>query len=115
MHPQPKSVQRIETTWLRAYARTYEPSETGLSFSAEMLRRARVNLVTLRNVMRGAYVISAEKLDEPGALWCVVGEDNNGDEFRLMLHVVTETLAVSLKNVERLSVQVQEEEDHDAA
>lgn len=113
MIAKPKTALSMETQWLRAYARTYLPSDAAFSFSPERLRRAGVTLVDVRNVFRTGVVAVADKLDGPGALWIVEGENSNGDLLRLTVIVVSEELAVSLRDVER--VIVKEDGQHDAA
>ena len=96
MPPKPNSVQRIETTWLREYAKTYLPSESGFSFSDDDLRASGVNLIQVRQIFRKGYVVSAEKLDGPGALWTVEGQDNEENWFCAIVKVVSEELDVTL-------------------
>jgi hypothetical protein len=118
MPPKPKAVCHIETVWIREFARTYLPSEAGLTYAPQHLRDARISLVGIRNVMREGHVVFAAKLDGPGALW-VIEDDNNDEEmFRLTVKVITEQLDVNLQKVERVQAQVRAEEHddgHDAA
>ncbi len=102
--PRPPRVLRLETTWIREYARTYLPSEAGFSYSAAHVRQVGLDLVKIRNILRSGYVVRADKLDDPGALWVVEGDDNDGNTFRLTLTVISETLAVSLMKAERTQV-----------
>ncbi len=108
----PERVHNVETTWIREYAQTYLPTEIGFSFSAEMLRKAGISLVAVRNVFRRGYVVCSEKLDGPGAIWVVEGDDNGGDQFRLTIRVVSECLEVTLLGVEP---RVREDDGDDAA
>lgn len=101
MPPQPKDVLKIETVWIREYARTYLPCEAGFSFPAARLREARLSLLGIIMIFRNGYVVFADKRDEPGAIWVVEGEDENLVSFRLTVTVVTEMLAVDLVRVER--------------
>ncbi|HLK80166.1 MAG TPA: hypothetical protein VKT99_01545 [Xanthobacteraceae bacterium] len=102
MSPQPKQEFVVETTWIREYAKTYLPSEAGFSYSAEHLRKMGLNLIAIRNVLRKGYVVYANKLDSPGALWIVEGDDNEGIKYRVTLTVISEILGVSLVKVERV-------------
>lgn len=101
----------VETTWIRAYARTYIPNETPFSFPPALLRAAGVTLVDVRNICRRGRVIYADKLEEPGALWVVEGEDMQGRVVRLEIIVVSEEISVSLRDLEI----VVKEECNDAA
>jgi hypothetical protein len=111
MPPQPKHVLKIETVWIREYAKTYLPCEAGFSFRATRLREARLSLLGVIMIFRSGYVIFADKLDDPGAIWVVEGDDENSVRFRLTITVVTETLAVDLLKVERLSEDNGNEDD----
>lgn len=101
MTPKLKRVCDIETTWLREFAKTYLPSEVGLTYAPERLRAAGISLVGIRNVMREGTVVFADKLDGPGAIWVIEGENNDGEKFRLTARVCTEQLDVDLQNIER--------------
>jgi hypothetical protein len=103
MPPQPKEILEIETVWIREYAKTYLPSEAGFSFSPTLLRELGLNLVALRNIFRSGRVVYSNKLDGPGAIWVVEGDDNEGNEFRLTVMVISESLAVSLADAERVT------------
>jgi hypothetical protein len=111
MPPQPKDVLKIETVWLREYARTYLPCEAGFSFPAARLRDAGLSLLGVMMIFRNGYVVFADKLDQPGAIWVVEGVDENLVSFRLTMTVVTEMLAVDLVRVERLSEEDGNEDD----
>lgn len=103
MPPQQRGL-KLETTWIREYARTYRPSEGGFSFCAQDLREAGLSLVALRQVLRHGYVVLADKLDGPGAVWIVEGKDNEENQYRLTIKVISEELDVTLRKVERLGV-----------
>src|SRR5260370_29686386 len=109
---QPKRVFGIETTWIREYAKTYLPNEAGFSYSEEHLRKIGLNLIVIRNILRRGHVVYADKLDDPGALWIVEGDDNEDNKYRLTLTVISEILGVSLVKAER--VQVEENGDEAA-
>jgi hypothetical protein len=118
MGPQPKRVCSLETVWIREFAKTYMPSEAGLTYSPQNLRDAGISVIGIRNVLRRAHVVFADKLDGPGARWVIEGDNNDGERFRLTATVITEQLAVDLSKVEKLSVPVKVEEKsdgHDAA
>ena len=102
MPPVPERVHDVETVWIREYARTYLPTEIGFAFSADMLRETGISLVAIRNVFRRGHVVYSEKLDGPGAIWVVEGDDNGGDEFRLTIRVVSECQEVTLLEMSRL-------------
>jgi hypothetical protein len=102
MPPQLKRVLKIETTWINEYGRTYLPTEAGFSFSAEDLRAAGMNLVQVRYVLSHGRVVYADKLDDPGAIWVVEGEDNDENEFRLTVKVISEELDVTLIKIEKI-------------
>ncbi|GJE26238.1 hypothetical protein [Methylobacterium organophilum] len=102
MGAKPKEALEIETVWLRDYARTYMPCEAAFSFSADALRRARVSLIDIRHAFRVGRVIHADKLDEPGAIWTVVGDDCDGQALMIIILVVTEMLSVEVRDVRRL-------------
>jgi len=119
MPPLPKHVCDIETVWIREFARTYLPSEAGLTFAPQRLRDAGVSLVGITNVMRDGYVVSADKLDGPGAIWVVEGSNNDGEWFRLTVRVITEQLDVDLRKIERVHAPPggakERTDDHNAA
>lgn len=114
MAARPKAATALETEWLREYARTYMPTESAFSFSASELRRAGVTLIGIRNAFREGVVTFADKLDGPGAIWMVEGEDEDGNILIVELEVVTETLGVTLRKVTKL-VSLREENGNDAA
>jgi hypothetical protein len=116
MPPQPKRVCSLETVWIREFAKTYLPSEAGLTYSPQSLRVAGISLIGIRNVLRRGHVVFADKLDGPGARWIIEGDNNEGERFRLTVTVITEQLAVDLDKVEKLPVEAEEKSDgHDAA
>jgi hypothetical protein len=118
MPPRPKRVCSLETVWIREFAKTYLPSEAGLSYSPQSLREAGISLIGIRNILRRGYVVFADKLNGPGARWIIEGDNNDGEKFRLTVTVITEQLAVDLDKVEKLAVPVEVEEKsdgHDAA
>lgn len=119
MSPTPKRVCRIETVWIREFARTYLPSEAGLTFAPQRLRNAGISLVGVTNVMRGGYVTSADKLDGPGAVWVIEGDNNDGENFRLTVRVITEQLDVDLRVIERVQAPLggakEQNDGHNAA
>lgn len=97
MPPQkPLRVLRIETTWIREYARTYLPTEAGFSFSDDDLREAGITLISLRHVFSEGYVTSSEKLNGPGAIWTIEGHDNEGNWFDVTIKVITDLMDVTL-------------------
>lgn len=98
-------VLRIETTWIRGYGRTYLPSEAGFSFSADDLRASGITLVTVRRVLSHGYVVCADKLDGPGAIWIVEGQDNEEKWYRATLRVISEILDVTLIEIEQMKMQ----------
>jgi hypothetical protein len=102
MPPLPKDVLKIETVWIREYARTYLPCEAGFTFPAARLREAGLSLLGVTMIFRNGNVVFADKLDVPGAIWVVEGSDENLVSFRLTVTVVTTTLAVDLVRAERL-------------
>lgn len=111
MPPQPKRVLKTETVWIREYARTYLPCEAGFSFSAARLRTVGLSLIGVTAIFRTGHVVFADKRDEPGAIWVIEGNDENGIGFRMTTSVITEVLAVDLVRVERIT----EENGDDAA
>lgn len=110
MPPQAKTVCELETVWIREFARTYLPSEVGLTYTPQKLRDAGLSLVGVRNVMRAGYVVFADKLNGPGASWVVEGDNNDGETFRLTVKVITEQLDVEVQKVERVKARVSAEE-----
>jgi hypothetical protein len=73
----------------------------------------RLSLLGVTMIFRNGYVVFADKLDDPGAIWVVEGSDENSVSFQLTVIVVTETLAVDLVRVERLLEE--NGDDNDAA
>lgn len=115
MPAKPKTALKLETEWLREYARAYLPSEAAFSFSADALRRAGVTLVGIRNACREGIVFFSDKLDDPGAVWMVEGDDGDGNMLVITLVVITDTMSVSLYEVEKVSGVEGEEGGYDAA
>jgi hypothetical protein len=93
----------VETEWLREFARTYMPCEAMFSYPVDLLRAAGVSLVDVKNLMASCTVVDNEKLDEPGALFTVVGEECDGGGLRAVFRVVSQEYDVTLMNVERIS------------
>lgn len=111
---QPKLGYAVETEWVRGYARTYFPSEAPFNYRPALLRRKRVALVDIRNVLRSGIVTFSDKLDEPGAIWVVEGEDADGRGIVVTLHVISETLSVTLRDVEVVR-SIEKGDSNDAA
>ncbi len=97
----PERVLRIETTWIREYARTYLPTEAGFSFSDDDLRASGITLVAVRHVLSKGYVTHAEKLNGPGAIWTIEGQDNDGDWYQLQIKVLSQEMDVTLLDADR--------------
>jgi hypothetical protein len=93
---------KIETEWLRAYARTYLPCEDALVYPPEVFRREHVDLLHFACLLRRGRVVSAEKLDEPGAVWIVEGQDCDDNDLRATLVVQTQEMSLRILDVERL-------------
>jgi len=112
-----KRVLKFETEWLCSYASAYDPNEEGFAFSERQLRQGRISLVELRNALRRCVVVYAEKLDIPGAMWIAEGPGDEQEQLRITLTVVSETMDVRLRAVERFRVEsnVREEGPNDAA
>ncbi len=85
MPPQPKRVLGIEITWVREYARTYMPSEGGFSFCDDDLREAGVTLVAIKRILSHGHVVHAAKLDGPGAIWIVEGQDSDENWYHVTI------------------------------
>ena len=96
-----KPILSFETTWIQEYARTYLPEDASISFPAEVLRRAKINLLDVRNVFRFGSVVFSNKLDAPGSLWIVEGEDCNGSFLEVTTVVVSEEYRVKIRAVRR--------------
>ena len=107
----PKRVLGFETEWLRAYATTYMPTESGFSYPRDELLRHGVNLVNVRHVFRYGTVVFADKLDEPGALWIVEGRDQDERLLRIVLCVVSEMLDVTIRDIEILRQTVENDDE----
>lgn len=100
MGAKPKHALEFESEWVREYARDYRPSEVAFEFAPSLLRRAGIDLVQIRNAFRDGWVVFADKLDGPGALWIVDGDDGDGRILRLTLVVETQIMRVRLRDVE---------------
>jgi hypothetical protein len=103
----------IETVWIREYATTYLPAETGFRYQPEMFRRAGISIVDIRNVFRNGVVTYADKLDDPGSTWIVEGDDGDGGFIVAEIIVVSETWNVTVRKATRV-LRAREETD-DAA
>ena len=103
----PARALRIETTWIRNYARTYFPTEAGFSFCDDDLRRWGITLIELRHVFSHGYVTSSEKLNKPGAIWIVEGPDNEGAWYCVTIKVISQQMDVTLIDANR-QVEIQE-------
>jgi hypothetical protein len=113
MPAQPKRVHNLETVWIHEFAKTYSPTEVGLTYSPQSLRDARLDLIGVRNILRRGHVTFADKLNGLGALWVIEGDNNEGERFHLTAIVITEEFAVDLKKVERVAMEVKAEEIND--
>jgi hypothetical protein len=100
MPEQSKLAHAVETDWVRQYARTYLPSDAAFKFRPALLRREKVTLIDIRNVLRSGTVVFSDKLDDPGALWVVKGSDTDGRQIAVTLHVISETVSVELLDVD---------------
>jgi hypothetical protein len=94
-------VLHFETDWLRGYARTYLPVDCGFSYSASLLRAKGVTLLDVMHLFATGVVTWSDKLDEPGAVWVVEGEDCDGRNLVATIIVESQKLKVSLEQVER--------------
>jgi hypothetical protein len=113
MPPQSKRVLSLETIWIREFAKTYLPSEAGLTYAPQVLRDAGISLIGIRNILRRGRVVFADKLNGPGARWVIEGDNNDGERFRLTATVITEQLSVDTNKVDRVTLQVQVKERND--
>lgn len=98
----PKLAFSLETEWIRGYAKSYLPNEAGFSFPPRMLRERNISIIQIRHALRHGAVVYADKLDEPGAEWIVVGKDQDGNELRFNLVVVSEAHKVTMRDVTRI-------------
>ncbi|RAI37105.1 hypothetical protein [Rhodoplanes serenus] len=96
-----KRRHQLETEWLRAFASTYLPADGALIFEPPMLRDAEVSLIDLRHLFKKGRVVTADKLDGPGACWSVVGCDCEGNPLEARVDVVSEEITVILRDVRR--------------
>ena len=103
---EPMYAYAVETEWVRGYGKTYLPSEASFNYRPALLRQRGVTLIDIRNVLRTGVVTFADKLDDPGAIWVVEGDDADGRRLVVTLHVVSETLSVSLREVEVVRTSV---------
>ena len=65
--------------------------------SAKTKTQAQMKLLAVAK--KNGEVVYADKLDEPGAEWVVVGEDQDGRQYRLELVVISEVQNVTLRGV----------------
>lgn len=93
---------KTETVWLRHWARTYLPCDDALEYPPEAFRRQGVNLLHFGCLLRGGWVVFADKLDEPGAIWVVEGQDCDDSDLRATLIVRTQEMSIRVVKVERL-------------
>ncbi len=100
MPEHPKLAHAVETEWVREYARTYLPSDAAFKFRPALLRREEVTLIDIRNVLQSGVVTFSDKLDEPGAIWIVEGDDDDGRRLIVTLHVISEEVSVTLRDVQ---------------
>lgn len=91
---------QVETEWIREYAKSYLPTEFGFSYAPSDLRAANVSLVNIRSAIINGVVVFSDKLDDPGAIWIVEGQDQDERYLRLELHVVSEPPSVTLRSIE---------------
>jgi hypothetical protein len=96
---QPTIAYAGETEWVRNFGRTCLPNEASFICRPALLRRRGITLIDIRNVLRTGIVTSADK-DDQGAIWIVEGNDADGHHLVVSLHVISETLHVSLQDVE---------------
>ncbi len=102
MVARPKLDFRVQTVWIRSYASAWSPSEAPFTYEKEMLLEAGVTLIDLRNLFRNGCVTFDEKLDEPGALWVVEGEDDDGNQLYAEVIVVSEEQDVTIRQVGKI-------------
>ncbi len=92
----------IETDWIRGYASAWLPTEAPFKHTPAMFRREGVSILDLRNVFRNGVVTYDEKLDGPGALWIVEGDDGDGNLIIAEIVVISEELDVTVRCVKRV-------------
>jgi hypothetical protein len=78
---------KAETTFLRAFAKTYF-AEVAFSAKAELtMRKDRINLAEIQQVLRTGVVTYTEKEESCGAQWTVEGLTCDDDRLRIWLDV----------------------------
>ncbi len=102
---------QLETEWIRCFAKFYMPTEAGFSHEPNNLRVQGVSLINIRHVFRNGIVVFDDKLDGPGAIWVVEGQDQDERYLCLELYVVSEIQSVTLRNVEVVEPQVDNGDD----
>jgi len=100
----------IATDWLRGYAQTCLPSDASFEFSEDDLRDKNITLLDVRQVFRTGTVVYADKLEGPGGLWIVEGEDFDGHILTATIVVISESITVRL-----LDIEIEEDDRNDAA
>lgn len=104
-----KRSARIETVWLRQWARSYQPSEAGFWFPNDPCLDC-PTLIDIRHAFKVGTVLSSERLSSTTARWKVLGEDSDGNLLMISIIVIVEELLVSLEHVERIQEAAKQEE-----
>jgi hypothetical protein len=92
----------FETDWIHAYASNWLPTEAPFRHTPAMFRREKISILDIRNVFRNGVVTYDEKLDGPGALWIIEGDDGDGNLILAEIVVISEELDVTVRRVERV-------------
>jgi len=92
----------LETEWIHEYAEAYMFGDCGIEFMPAAFAREGITLVDIRNVFRNGDVTYADKLDGPGAVWLVEGDDGDGGYIVAEIVVVSETLSVKVEKATRI-------------
>ena len=92
----------FETDSIRANVSTWLPTEAPFQHTPAMFRRKRASILDIRNVFRNGLVTYDEKLDGPGALWIIEGDDGDGNLIVAEIVVIFEELDVTVRRVKRV-------------
>jgi hypothetical protein len=94
---------KAETTFLRAFAKTYI-SEVAISARAELrMRNDRINLAEVHQVLRTGVVTYTQKEDVCGAQWTVEGLTCDDDRLRVWLDVYCNEYHICVIDVVRIA------------
>jgi hypothetical protein len=94
---------RVETTFMRGFAKSYIGETSFTPRAEEDMRCAPVSLVDVHQALRSGWVVESEKEDAHGVLWTMDGNTADDDPLRLYLEVHCQHYRVCILRVSRIA------------